>query len=239
MHDVDTTEIRSKIWGRVFDHWNANKKVPAPSKPSKRRVAASTVHFGTLTAIAPLGHRHNWDRPAVVPKQRRAGEPVFLKVKLQHWSLAATPEIAFKFCDAKGSDFPGNYQIKFDWLPGRDLFHAKQEVTSQWDIAELRRIGCANMDLVLYWTGKELLSSLAAEAPGAADSSRLPGQPANETDHESADSSELMHVWLCLDGWKGIQEAYLAYQQQGPVVGVIAMCKSASLWILLMALSVF
>lgn len=97
------------------------------------------------------------------------------------------------------------------------------------------------MDLVLYWTGKELLSSLAAEAaeaaeaPGAADSSRLPGQPANETDHESADSSELMHIWLCLDGWKGIQEAYLAYQQQGPVVGVIAMCKSASLWILLMA----
>ncbi|KAK1456154.1 hypothetical protein CCUS01_10142 [Colletotrichum cuscutae] len=40
-------------------------------------------------------------------------------------------------------------------------------------------------------------------------------------DHESADKSSLTHIWLSIDGWKGIQMAYLAYQQQGPVVGDI------------------
>ncbi|KXH26633.1 hypothetical protein CSIM01_02934 [Colletotrichum simmondsii] len=224
MRNVDATEIRSKIWGRVFDHWNTNKKVPQPSKAPKRRIAASTVHIGTLTQDAPLAHKRNPKRPDVVPKQRRAGQPVFLKVKLEMKSLATWPDISFKFCDAKGSDFPGNYQIKFDWLPNRDLVHAKKEVTHQWDIAELRRVGHANAELVVYWTRKALLSSLAAEAavaPEAADMPRLPDQQRNEMDHESADGSELTHIWLCLDGWKGIQVAFLAYQQQGPVVGSI------------------
>ncbi|KAK0381657.1 hypothetical protein CLIM01_01023 [Colletotrichum limetticola] len=54
-------------------------------------------------------------------------------------------------------------------------------------------------------------------------------------DHESADNSSLTHIWLCIDGWKGIQMAYLAYQQQGPVVGGIHVCKSASFRFLPMA----
>ncbi|KAK1457454.1 hypothetical protein CMEL01_15934 [Colletotrichum melonis] len=106
MRDVDATDIRRKIWGRVFDHWNTNKKVPQPSKAPMRRIAASTVHIGTLTQDAPLAHKRNWKRPTVVPKQRRA-------------------------------------------------------------------------------------------------------------------DSRLTHIWLCIDGWKGTQMAYLAYQQQGPVVGGI------------------
>ncbi|KAK1456153.1 hypothetical protein CCUS01_10141 [Colletotrichum cuscutae] len=146
MRDVDATEVRSKIWGRVFDHWNINKKVPQPSKAPERRIAASTVHIGTLTQDAPLAHKRNWKRPTAVPKQRRAGQPLFLKVKLEMKSLATWTDISFKFCDAKGSDFPGNYQIKFDGLPDRNLVDAKQEVTSQWDIAELRRVERANVD---------------------------------------------------------------------------------------------
>ncbi|KAK1725554.1 uncharacterized protein BDZ83DRAFT_299707 [Colletotrichum acutatum] len=224
MPNVDATEIRSKIWGRVFDHWNTENKIPQPNKAPKRRIAASTVHIGTLTDDAPLAHKRNRKRPDVVPKQRHAGQPVFLKTKLELKSLATWPDISFNFCDAKGSDFSGNYQIKFDWLPDRDLFHAKQEVTSQWDTTELQCVGRANVDLVVYWTRKALLSSLAAEAavaPGAADAPRLAGQQGNETDQESADSSDLMHIWLCIDGWKGMHEAYLAYQQQGPVVDSI------------------
>ncbi|KAI3554848.1 hypothetical protein CABS01_05419 [Colletotrichum abscissum] len=54
-------------------------------------------------------------------------------------------------------------------------------------------------------------------------------------DHESADNSSLTYIWLSIDGWKGIQMAYLAYRQQGPVVGDIHVCKSASFRFLPMA----
>ncbi|KAK1519397.1 uncharacterized protein CCOS01_11048 [Colletotrichum costaricense] len=121
----------------------------------------------------------------------------------------------------RGSDFPGNYQIKFDGLPDRNLVDAKQEVTSQWDIAKLRRVERANVGLVVYWIRKELLSSLA---PEAADAPRLAGEQGNKMDRESADNSSLTYIWLSIDGWKGIQMAYLAYQQQGPVVGDIHVC---------------
>ncbi|KAK0381658.1 hypothetical protein CLIM01_01024 [Colletotrichum limetticola] len=90
---------------------------PAPASQQQLKPAMEK-----LTAEdAPLAHKRDWKRPTVVPKQRRAGQPVFLKVKL--W-----PDISFKFCDAKRSDFPGNCQIKFDGLPDRNLVDAKQEV---------------------------------------------------------------------------------------------------------------
>ncbi|KXH30510.1 hypothetical protein CSAL01_09231 [Colletotrichum salicis] len=208
MGDIGADDVRGKIWDCVFDHWNTNKKVPQPSKASKRRIADRIVHVGFLTADAPLAKRRGY-RNAVVPSQRRARRPVFLKVDTHSTIVVTRDVVSNYYCDAKGSRFPRH--IRFDWLPNFTRDIAMQQAISKWDRAELRRIGRANTRLVLYWTRNELLSSLAAEAtgaPGAANSPRLPGQRGFETD---AEQPKLAYIWLFDDSWKAVLESASAY----------------------------
>ncbi|KAF4773198.1 hypothetical protein HER10_EVM0006252 [Colletotrichum scovillei] len=194
---LDTAEekeaARAKIWELAFTNWDTNTPVPQPARAVARKTKDSIVKIGVLTEDAKPSKKIHGDSTSIAVSDPRPRRP----------HSRGDDSLKFKACDARGSYFP--FGTRYEQTLGYPIFTTKEDCIASWDRDELRRLGRANTQLMIYWTRNALLLSLK----NGLESCENAKQTTLTIDETPPDLEKLIHVKLVSDVWAKTIDAWL------------------------------